>query len=56
VDFSKGKKMDNNIKLLAGNSHPELARLVADRLGIKLGKVEVKKFANQVPMVFPYFN
>jgi len=39
--------MDNNIKLIAGNSHPELAKLVAQRLGIPLGKVIVTKFSNQ---------
>lgn len=39
--------MDNSIKLFTGNSHPELAALVARRLGIQLGKVQVKKLANQ---------
>ena len=29
----------NSIKLLTGNSHPQLARLVADRLGIELTKL-----------------
>ena len=37
----------NSIKLLTGNSHPELAQLVADRLGIPLTPCVVKKFADQ---------
>ncbi|KAI9885252.1 MAG: 40S ribosomal protein S6 [Watsoniomyces obsoletus] len=37
----------NSIKLLTGNSHPELARLVADRLGIELAKILVLQYSNQ---------
>ncbi|CAO1618396.1 unnamed protein product [Jaminaea pallidilutea] len=37
----------NSIKLLTGNSHPELAQLVAQRLGIELTPCIVKKFADQ---------
>ncbi|KAJ1018855.1 hypothetical protein NDA16_004659 [Ustilago loliicola] len=37
----------NSIKLLTGNSHPELAQQVADRLGIQLTPCVVKKFADQ---------
>ncbi|PWN46253.1 phosphoribosyl pyrophosphokinase [Ceraceosorus guamensis] len=37
----------NSIKLLTGNSHPELAQLVADRLGIERTPCIVKKFADQ---------
>ncbi|CAO1620407.1 unnamed protein product [Parajaminaea phylloscopi] len=37
----------NSIKLLTGNSHPELANLVAQRLGIELTPCIVKKFADQ---------
>ena len=40
--------MDNSIKLFAGSSHPELAALVAKRLGIELSKVVLRKFSNQV--------
>ena len=36
-----------NIKVFAGNSHPELAQKISDRLGISLGKVVTKKFSNQ---------
>lgn len=36
----------NSIKLLAGNSHPELAKLIADRMGIPLTATTVKKFSN----------
>ena len=39
--------MMTNIKLFSGNSHPELSKLIADRLGIELGKVTLKKFSNQ---------
>ncbi|PWN23390.1 phosphoribosyl pyrophosphokinase [Microstroma glucosiphilum] len=37
----------NSIKLLTGNSHPQLAQLVAQRLGIELTPCIVKKFADQ---------
>ncbi|CAD5120386.1 DgyrCDS8957 [Dimorphilus gyrociliatus] len=36
-----------NIKVFSGNSHPDLAVRIADRLGIELGKVTSKKFSNQ---------
>jgi len=39
--------MDNNIKLFTGNSHIELAELVAKRLGIQLSKAFITKFSNQ---------
>ncbi|KAL8736423.1 MAG: hypothetical protein Q9166_000215 [cf. Caloplaca sp. 2 TL-2023] len=37
----------NSIKLLTGNSHPDLAKLVADRLGIELTKIMVLQYSNQ---------
>jgi hypothetical protein len=37
----------NSIKLLTGNSHPALAKLVADRLGIELAKISVTQYSNQ---------
>ncbi|OCK83221.1 ribose-phosphate pyrophosphokinase-like protein 1 [Lepidopterella palustris CBS 459.81] len=37
----------NSIKLLTGNSHPKLAKLVADRLGIELTKILVLQYSNQ---------
>ncbi|KAI0994120.1 hypothetical protein K3495_g14063, partial [Podosphaera aphanis] len=37
----------NNIKLLAGNSHPQLAINVANRLGIKLAKTMSLNYSNQ---------
>ncbi|EKG18113.1 Phosphoribosyltransferase [Macrophomina phaseolina MS6] len=37
----------NSIKLLTGNSHPTLAKLVADRLGIELTKILVLQYSNQ---------
>ncbi|KAK6360152.1 hypothetical protein TWF730_006305 [Orbilia blumenaviensis] len=37
----------NSIKLLTGNSHPELASLVAQRLGIELTKIMVLQYSNQ---------
>ncbi|KAF2766560.1 phosphoribosyl diphosphate synthase [Teratosphaeria nubilosa] len=36
----------NAIKLLTGNSHGQLAKLVADRLGIELAKVMVLQYSN----------
>lgn len=37
----------NSIKLLTGNSHPQLARQVADRLGIDLAKTLSLNYSNQ---------
>ncbi|KAK8198578.1 ribose phosphate diphosphokinase subunit prs4 [Zalaria obscura] len=37
----------NSIKLLTGNSHPQLAELVAKRLGIELAKIMVLQYSNQ---------
>ncbi|KAF9208395.1 hypothetical protein BGZ59_010666 [Podila verticillata] len=37
----------NSIKIFAGNSHVELAKLVARRLGTELSKVVVLKYSNQ---------
>jgi ribose-phosphate pyrophosphokinase len=36
----------NSIKLLTGNSHPQLAKLVAERLGIELAKTLSLKYSN----------
>ncbi|KAF8265320.1 phosphoribosyltransferase-like protein [Lactarius quietus] len=36
----------NSVKLLTGNSHPELAAAVAERLGIQLTPCTVSKFSN----------
>ncbi|KAK1223317.1 ribose phosphate diphosphokinase subunit prs4 [Marasmius sp. AFHP31] len=37
---------NNGIRLLTGNSHPELAQAVAERLGVPLVPCTVKKFSN----------
>ena len=37
----------NSIKLLAGNSHPELAEVISKRLGIPLSKVGVYQYSNK---------
>ncbi|EXJ88971.1 ribose-phosphate pyrophosphokinase 3 [Capronia epimyces CBS 606.96] len=37
----------NSIKLLTGNSHPDLAKAVAARLGIELTKIMVLQYSNQ---------
>ena len=36
----------NSIKLLTGNSHGQLAKLVGDRLGIELAKIMVLQYSN----------
>lgn len=45
AEKSVPKKMPN-IKIFGGSSHPELAKLVAERLGLDLGKTQLKKFSN----------
>ncbi|KNE70338.1 ribose-phosphate diphosphokinase [Allomyces macrogynus ATCC 38327] len=37
----------NSIKIFSGNAHPDLAYLIARRLGLDLGKVVVSKYSNQ---------
>lgn len=37
---------NNSIRILAGNSHPELAQAVAERLNVPLVPVTVRKFSN----------
>ncbi|KAM6500979.1 Phosphoribosyltransferase-like protein [Amanita muscaria] len=37
---------NNSVRLLSGNSHPELAHAVAERLGVSLVPCTVKKFSN----------
>ena len=39
-------KKYNNFKIFAGNSHPELARQIADILGVKLGDCKVGTFSD----------
>ncbi|KAJ4424206.1 ribose phosphate diphosphokinase subunit prs4 [Gnomoniopsis sp. IMI 355080] len=39
--------MSNEIKLLSGNSHPLLAQLVANRLGIEIAKTMSLNYSNQ---------
>lgn len=36
-----------NIKVFGGSSHPELAKLICERLGISLGRSTLKKFSNK---------
>jgi len=38
--------VQKSMKVFAGSSHPELAEAIAVKLGIELGKRELKKFAN----------
>lgn len=37
----------NAIKLLAGNSHPELAQMIAKKLGLPLAKIGVYQYSNK---------
>jgi ribose-phosphate pyrophosphokinase len=37
----------NSIKLIAGNSHPKLAKLISQKLGIELAKVGAFQYSNQ---------
>ncbi len=41
-----GEIMAGNLKLFTGNAHPKLANEIAKYLKVKLGKAEVKKFAD----------
>jgi len=46
-----------NIKIFSGTSNPEVAELVANRLGLKLSSVITKKFSNQETWwVFKHFS
>ncbi|KAH9821385.1 Ribose-phosphate pyrophosphokinase 2 [Teratosphaeria destructans] len=46
AEIRKRPMATNAIKLLTGNSHGQLAKLVADRLGIELAKVMVLQYSN----------
>ncbi|ODV61059.1 ribose phosphate diphosphokinase subunit PRS4 [Ascoidea rubescens DSM 1968] len=37
----------NSIKILAGNSHPKLAKKIAERLGIEVSRIGVNQYSNQ---------
>lgn len=39
--------VQSQVKILAGNSHPELAKLIADHLGAELCKIGVYQYANR---------
>jgi ribose-phosphate pyrophosphokinase len=43
---NRSEMATNSIKLLTGNSHGQLAKLVADRLGIELAKIMVLQYSN----------
>ena len=45
--MSEEEGMSNSIKLLAGNSHRELAGLISKRLGVPLSKVGVYQYSNK---------
>ena len=36
-----------NITILSGSSHPDLATSICERLGISLGKCNLRKFSNK---------
>ena len=50
ISLNKSTKEDvimPNIKIFGGSSHPDLARLVAERLNLELGRAKLKKFSNR---------
>jgi len=36
-----------NIRIFAGNSHPDLGRMVSERLNLEIGRCKLKKFSNK---------
>ena len=36
-----------NIRVFGGNSHPDLSKLITDRLGLDIGRCKLKKFSNR---------
>jgi ribose-phosphate pyrophosphokinase len=38
--------LNSSIKLFCGNSHPDLAKAIARRLGVEIGKAIVTKYSN----------
>lgn len=51
TDFSMDAPMSSDIVIITGNSHPELANLVASRLGVKHGDCTVYHKTNRETMV-----
>jgi len=43
--------MDGELKIIAGNSHPEFANEICKELGIPLGEIETVKFSNENMLV-----
>ncbi len=44
---SKGAKVNKELMLFSGRSHPDFANVVAKHLGVELGRVELEDFANE---------
>lgn len=59
---SNNKSTMPNIKVFSGSSHPDLAKLICERLGINVGRAALKKFSNQetwyenIPAFSPTFS
>ena len=37
----------SNLRVFGGSSHPELTKLVARKVGVRIGEVDLKQFANR---------
>lgn len=48
--------MKNNLVLLSGNAHPELAKKISETMGVPLGGIEVKKFSDDETFCRIYTN
>jgi len=48
--------MKDNLVLLAGRSHPELAKKISENLGVPLGKIDLLKFADDETFCRIYTN
>lgn len=47
TESMSNKETRNNIKIVAANSHPELAKAIATKLNLPLSKIEAIQFENQ---------
>lgn len=49
-----GPRRRFNLRIFGGSSHPELTKLVAKKVGVRVGQNKLKKFANKVRIFFSY--
>jgi len=45
-----------NFKIFSGTSHPDLANMICERLGIQAGKTIITRFSNQETWLVTWYH